>query len=194
MKAAWAGRRAVVARLLLCSAAALPAISQVTSPAFPDITGETLSGQSVSLPSAATGRLAILCIGFSHGSQTHVKKWAEESRKRFDKDSIPVYTVAVLEDAPRFVRPMAVRGMKSSTPTDQRDRFIVVYSKENELKQAVQFTNSAESYVVLLDAAGHVAWRHAGEVSEAAVRDLSSRMRTLQRAAHGKNDYLIRRS
>jgi ATP10 protein len=167
----------LLAAFAFCGAAGQSASSQTAiSPPFPQISGQTLSDQPISLPAAAAGKPAILCIGFSHGSQNHVKNWAEQARKSFAKDSIAVYSIAVLEDAPRFVRPMAIRGMKSGTPPEVRDRFIVVTSKEKELQQAVHSSNSSAAYVVLLDSSGRIAWQYSGDVSDAALAELRNKL------------------
>jgi hypothetical protein len=102
---------------------------------MPQITGESLSGKQVSLPSASAGSVAIICIGFSHASQSQLKPWTERAMNEFrHQGRVVVYSIAVLEDAPRLVRGMAVHGMKSGVPAQQHDRFVVVYHGENEFE------------------------------------------------------------
>ena len=84
-----------------------------------------------------------------------------------------VYSIAVLEDAPRFVRGMAVHGMKSDTPAAQQDHFVVVYHGESELKRVTNFKCSEEAYVVLLDPKGEIKWAIHGAVNDAATEDLA---------------------
>src|SRR5215467_1026935 len=103
--------------------------------ALPPVEGETLSGKKVTLPAAAGGQPALLIIGFTHGSQTQTKAWAD----RAAHDRLPAWSVAVLEDVPRLVRGMATHGIRGGTPKDRFDRFVLVFHGEKALKQAVGF-------------------------------------------------------
>ncbi|MDQ2842364.1 MAG: hypothetical protein M3Y72_15235 [Acidobacteriota bacterium] len=167
----------VLVALLAYGLIAISGRSQSALDPFPQVTGESLSGKPLSLPA---GNAVILCIGFSHSSQSHLKDWVDQARKRFNNDPhIAIYSIAVLEDAPRFVRPMAVHGMKNDTPVDERDRFIVVYSNEKALKHAVRFVSPSDAYIVLLDRAGNIAWHFHGDASQNAMTELSNRVRTI---------------
>ena len=136
---------------------------------FPQMEGENLLGKKVTLPDATNGHAAVIVIGFTHGSQNQTKAWTASVQQE-----LPVYSIAVLEDAPRLVRGMAVRGMKGGVPEDKRDRFIVVYSNEKELKQAAGFDRPDEAYVLLLDKDGAIHWRFHGPVTDAALQELES--------------------
>jgi hypothetical protein len=148
---------------------------------MPRITGENLSGKQVSLPFASRGLVAIICIGFSHASQSQLKPWAERATKTFGRnDRVLVYSIAVLEDAPRLVRGMAVHGMKSRVPAQQHDRFVVVYQGESELKRITGFQRSEDAYILLLDRRGEIRWVSHGPVSDATLQELTERVRSLQ--------------
>jgi hypothetical protein len=150
---------------------------------MPRITGENLSGKQVSLPSTSAGAVAIICIGFSRASQSQLKPWAERATKAFrQNDRVLVYSVAVLEDAPRLVRGMAVHGMRSRVPAQQQDHFIVVYRGESELKRITGFQRPEEAYVLLLDPRGEIQWVSHGPVSDAALQELTDRVRSIQRS------------
>lgn len=110
-------------------------------------------------------------IGFTHASQSQTKPWTERLAADFDH-----YSIAVLEDAPRLVRGMAVGGIKGSVPKDQRDRFLVVFKGEKEMKAAVGFERPDDAYVVLLDPDGSIVWRFHGAVNENALGELKTRI------------------
>jgi len=136
---------------------------------FPRVEGENLLGQKTALPDAAAGRPAVVVIGFTHSSQGQTKAWAARLQ-----GGLSTYSVAVLEDAPRLVRGMAVHGMKGGVPEEQRDHFVVIYHNEKELKQAAGFDHPDDAYVLLLDKEGAIQWRFHGAVSDAAVEELKS--------------------
>jgi hypothetical protein len=135
--------------------------------ALPPTAGETLAGKKVSLPEAFGGKPPAVILGFTHASQKETKAWAEKLR-----GVGPVWSMAVLEDAPRLVRGMAVHGMKGGTPKDEYDRFVVVYKGEKELKQAAEFGPPDDAYVVVVDGSGAIRRRYHGPPTDEAVAQI----------------------
>ena len=136
--------------------------------AISPIEGETLSGKKVTLPAAAGGEPALLIIGFTHGSQAQAKAWTLRVHDRF-----PAWSIAVLEDVPRLVRGMATHGIRSGTPKDQYDRFLLVFHGEKQLKQAAGFDHPDDAYLLVIDGAGAIRWSFHGPVTDAAVEQLA---------------------
>ena len=135
------------------------------------------------LPSASAGSVAITCIGFSHASQSQLKSWAERATKAFrQNDRVLVYLIAVLEDAPRWIRGMAVHGMRTRVSAQQHDHFVVVYQGERELKGITGFQRPEDAYVLLLDSTGKIQWVSHGPVSAAALQELTDRVRSIQQS------------
>src|SRR5690349_9633332 len=112
----------------LCGVVALCAGIVYAQGTIPTIEGETLSGKKISLPAAVGAAPALLIIGFTHASQKQTKEWSMRVHGRF-----PAWSIAVLEDVPRLVRGMATHGIKSGTPKDQYDRFVLVFHGEKQL-------------------------------------------------------------
>ncbi len=135
---------------------------------LPAIEGQSLTDQKVKLPD---GHATALVIGFTHGSQTQTKAWAQRIGGAF-----PVYSIAVLEDVPKLVRGMASHGIKSGVPENQRGRFLLVYHNEKELKQAAGFSTPDDAYVLVVDKSGGIPWKYHGAVSEAAFDQLKAQM------------------
>jgi len=136
---------------------------------FPRVEGENLLGQKTALPDASAGHEAVIVIGFTHTSQNQTKAWAARLQHE-----LPTYSIAVLEDAPRLVRGMAVHAMKGGVPEDQRDHFVVLYHNEKELKEAAGFDRADDAYVLLLDKDGVIQWKFHGPVTDAAVEELKA--------------------
>ena len=141
---------------------------------LPTLETESLAGRKVVLPDAAKGHPAVLVIGFTHASQNQMKPWSTSLEPDF-----PTYSIAVLEDAPRLVRPMAVAGMKSGVAQDQRPRYLVLTHREKELKAAAAFTTADDAYLLLLDRDGAIRWRFHGSFTDAARADLKSQFAAL---------------
>jgi hypothetical protein len=169
--------------VLLCIfIAAFPAMP-LRGEQMPQIAGESLSGKQVSLPSAVSGSVAIIFIGFSHASQSQLKPWRERTTHEFRQNArVRVYSIAVLQDAPRLIRGMIVRGMKNGVPAEEHSRFLVVYHGESELKRITGFNGPGQAYMLLLDPKGEIVWRHRGPVTDAAFKELSDRVDAILRS------------
>ena len=156
-------------------------LSAVCAETLPEIEGENLAGKKIVLPEASAGHVAILVIGFSHASQNETKAWADRLDRQFPNPAmVTVYPVAVLEAVPRLVRGMASHGIRSGTPKEQRDRFLLVYHKEAELKAAAGFSAPDDAYILLLDGHGAIHWRFHGPLTDSAVAELEKQVQAAE--------------
>ena len=153
-------------------------VSAAWSAQFPKTAGESLAGQQLVLPDSLKGHTAVIVVGFSKSSQNEVKEWDNRARKQLD--GIEVYQVAVLEDAPSFIRGMIKHAMKGSMPADRQSRFMIVIKGEAELKKAADFSATGDAYVFLLDGNGEIRWRTHGAVTDPSLNELSNRIRGLK--------------
>jgi len=145
---------------------------------IPKTTGESLAGQQVTLPDSIKGHASVVIVGFSKSSQEAVKEWDKSARKGLG--DIDVYQVAVLEDAPSFVRGMIKHAMKSATPADRQSHFLVVVKGAAELKRAASFLQADEPYVLLLNGSGEIVWKMHGAVSDPAVKELAMKAQAVR--------------
>ena len=163
-------------RLFAC--AVLLLASTLKGEQFPPTGGQNLLGKPVFLPAAAAGQPAILVLGFTHASQNQTKAWSQRLEKQFPPPApVWIYSIAVLQDVPKLVRGMAVHGIKSGVPAEQHARFLLVYRKEEELKQAAGFTAPDDAYIVVLDPAGAIRWRFHGPVTDSAIDQLLAQLK-----------------
>lgn len=149
---------------------------------MPKTASESLAGRPMTLPDSLKGHPAVVIVGFSKNSQSRVKEWDSQARRQLG-EAFDVYQVAVLEDAPRFVRGMITRAMKGSTPAERQEHFLIVVKGEAELKKAAAFSASDDAYVLLLDGTGDVRWRTHGAVSEAALGELREQVEKMKQGA-----------
>ncbi len=145
---------------------------------LPKTASESLAGQAVTLPDSIEGHASVVIVGFSKSSQDAVKEWDTRARKQLG--GTDVYQVAVLEDAPSFVRGMIKHAMKGSTPADRQSHFLVVVKGEAELKKAAAFAEADEPYVLLLDGKGEIRWRTHGSVTDSALKELADKVQGLR--------------
>ena len=140
---------------------------------LPKMQAESLSGHEVVLPLATAGHPAVIVIGFSHSSSKTMEHWDREIGAQVTaKPGVPLYNVAVIQDAPKFVRGMITHSIKALVPAAGQDRFLTVVQGEEELKKAVNFSSVADVYVLVLDASGNIVFNTHGEPSETAKKQL----------------------
>jgi hypothetical protein len=157
--------------------ASLPGALVSFAEEMPHITGQTLVNKQIDFPSACAGSACIIVIGFSHGSRSQVKAWTDRANTDLHNGpTVAVYSMAVLEDAPRLVRGMAVHGIKSGIPDGQRDHFAVVYQGEAALKRVAGFRKTNDAYVLLMDRTGNIIWTTSGPVSDTLFSDLKNHL------------------
>jgi hypothetical protein len=164
--------RLTICFLLLCLA---PAFGEQ----IPKTASESLAGQQVTLPDSIKGHPAVVIVGFSKSSQDAVKAWDKAARKQLG-NAFDVYQVAVLEDAPSFVRGMIKHAMRGSVPANLQSHFLVVVKGEAELKKVAEFSQADEPYVMLLDGSGEIRWRTHGAVDDSALKELAGKAEGLK--------------
>lgn len=140
---------------------------------LPRLQTKTLTGHEVTLPDASHGRVAILIVGFTHASSKTTAPWTREAEKVFGSDPrYVVYSVAVLEDVPRFIRGMVVGSIRRDTPAARQDRFLTVFKDEKTWKQVAQYSAPNDAYIMALDANGDIRYQEHGLHSDAAFAKL----------------------
>lgn len=137
---------------------------------IPQVNAQSLNGKSVSLPNDFAGKAAILIVGFSHAGGDQCGPFARRLEKETEvsQGSVTVYQIAVLESAPRLVRPMIMHGMRNAVPKDEQDRFLPLFHAEKEWKQVARFSPAAEdhAYLLVVGPDGSVRWTGDGRFSE----------------------------
>jgi hypothetical protein len=141
--------------------------------AMPMTQAQSLSGHTLTLPDAIAGHPAVIVIGFTQGSQRAMERWDKEIGAQVTaRPGVPLYNIAVIQDAPKFVRGMIKGSMKVLVPAAGQDNFLTVVQGQEELKKAVDFAAGGEAYVVVLDASGKIVFHTHGDPSETAKKQV----------------------
>ena len=167
-----------LAAFLLAAAASLtiPAAAQQ----FPHLEEESLAGQKVVLPESVSGKIAVLVLGFSKASSTPTGAWARRLHEEFEKNpGFALYQLAVIEEAPSFIRPMITSGMKKGMPDAQRAYVVPVVHRESELKKLVNFKQPDDAYIVLLDRNSTIVYQTHGASLDPGYTELRSKVQAL---------------
>lgn len=157
----------IIAILIASLAAVAPSPALAPGDPMPPLRGEFLSGRKAVLPDAARGRVALVALGFSYGSRIAVESWVMRFRRDFGADSaLTFFEVPVLGGMARAARPFIDGGMRRGTPKALHENVITVYGGANDWKLRLGFREPDDAYLLLLDPAGHIVWRHAGPFRE----------------------------
>ena len=149
---------------------------------FPRLQEQNLNGQQVVLPEAASGKIAVLVLGFTRSSQNPCGAWAKRVLDDFGKSSgVVLYQLPVLEDAPRPLHGMIVSGIKKGVPENVRGTFVPVMHDEAALKKLVGWSESSadDAYVILLDRNGAILFQTHGATPDPAYAALHSKLQSL---------------
>jgi len=166
----------VLGCLLAAELAASQGIPPMPQP-MPKIQGESLSGHAVVLPDSATGKVAVLIFGFSKASKGPTGDWEKKISADFaSQPAFTVYQLPVLEDVPRFIRGMVISGMKKGVAENKRDHFVPILQGEAALKKLVNYKDSDDAYLVILDPDGKIPGQMHGPLTDTGYSQLRDKL------------------
>jgi hypothetical protein len=158
------------------------AMVQVLSPGepMPVLKGEFLTGRPAVLPDAASGRVALLALGFTYDSRFAVEAWVGRFRKDFgDNPQVTFYEVPMIGGMARLGKWFIDSGMRKGTPKKDQENVVTVYGGTDPWKHRLDFQSPNAAYLLLLDQHGMVRWRHSGEFDRKAYDEMSVQVAAL---------------
>ncbi|HEX4810035.1 MAG TPA: hypothetical protein VH325_13945 [Bryobacteraceae bacterium] len=136
---------------------------------LPMLSGHTVSGKLLELPSAAKGSNRVLVFSFAKSASADSRAWSQHLVADADPSSPVIsYRVIVLESVPKLFRGMAVSGIKSGVPQALWDTTVLLYQDEALWKKRLAVTADDRCYIVLLDGEGRLRWVSPGPFSNSA--------------------------
>jgi len=149
---------------------------------LPPLRGEFLTGRQAQLPDAASGRVALLALGFTYNSRFPVEAWIGRFRKDFGSNpQVTFYEIPMISGMARLGKWFIDSGMRKETPLSDQENVITVYGGADSWKQRLGYQSPDAAYLVLLDRHGAVRWRHSGAFDEKAYSDLNAQVSALLR-------------
>ena len=161
-------------------AAAVPVAGLAVGETLPTLRGEFLTGSPALLPQAASGRVALLLLGFTYDSRYAVEAWTKKFRQQFEKNPrVTFYEIPMIGGMARMGKWFIDSGMRRGTPKADQENVITVYGGTDPWKKRVAFGDPKAAYLILIDQNGTVAWQYAGGFDEEPYRALSSEVSRL---------------
>lgn len=168
----------------LMASAAAPVVELAVGDQLPPLQGEFLSGRTAILPQAASGRVALLMLGFTYDARFQVEAWAQRFRQDFgNKTGVTFFEIPMIGGMARLGKWFIDSGMRRGTPKGDHENVITVYGGTDAWKQRVGFNDPKAAYLILLNQHGRVAWRSAGSLDEQRYSTLSSEVSRLLSAS-----------
>jgi hypothetical protein len=162
------------------ASAAAPVVQMTVGDQLPPLRGEFLSGRTAVLPQAASGRVALLMLGFTYDSRFQVEAWAKRFRHDFGtKPGVTFFEIPMIGGMARMGKWFIDSGMRRFTPKADHENVITVYGGTDAWKQRVGLNDPKATYLILIDQHGRVAWRSAGSLDEQRYSTLSSEVSRL---------------
>jgi len=164
----------------LTACAATPVAEITVGDQLPPLKGESLSGRAAGLPQAASGRVALLLLGFTYDSRFQVEAWAKKFRQDFGtQPGVTFFEIPMIGGMARLGKWFIDGGMRRGTPKADHENVMTVYGGTDGWKQRVGFRDPRAAYLILLDPNGKVVWRYAGSLDEERYKVLSSEVSRL---------------
>jgi hypothetical protein len=149
---------------------------------LPSLRGNFLTGRQAQLPDAASGRIALLALGFTYNSRFPVEAWIDSFRKEFGENPhVTFYEIPMIGGMARLGKWFIDSGMRRGTPRSDQENVITVYGDTGSWKRRMGYQSPDAAYLVLLDKHGAVRWQHSGAFDEEAYKDLHSQVSGLLR-------------
>jgi hypothetical protein len=166
--------------LALTAPAADPVVELSIGDQLPLLKGSFLSGRTAVLPDAASGRVALLMLGFTYDSRFQVEAWAKRFRQDFGtKPGVTFFEIPMIGGMARMGKWFIDGGMRRGTPKADHENVITVYGGTDTWKQRVGLNDPKAAYLILIDQHGRVAWHSAGSLDEQRYSALSSEVSRL---------------
>ena len=147
---------------------------------MPALKGESLTGRQATLPNAASGRVALLALGFTYSSRFAVEAWIGRFRKDFgEMPQVTFYEIPMIGGMARLGKWFIDSGMRKGTPRKDHENVITVYGGTEPWKQRLGYQSPDSAYLILLDRRGIVRWRHNGTFDEGSYKSLSEQVTVL---------------
>jgi hypothetical protein len=176
---AWSIRRHLSFALLAMSW--LAASDGAIAARIPEVHGTSLSNEPVNLPEALQGKVGVLVLGFSRDSRAADSAWGKRLAADYRESStVWCYEMPVLAGAPRMIRGLIVKSMKSSVPANEQTRFVVILDNEAAWKTVAHYGRPDDPYILVVDSQGNVVWQTQGVLTDAGYVALKERVEALR--------------
>ena len=145
-------------------------------PHFPTIEGQNIDGRPFKLPDDFEGLYNIVFIAYSQQHQSDVDEWMPHARDLAAAfPDIQVYELPVVREMAWFMREQLGYWMSNGISDSlARATTITLYTDVQTFNQDLNFPDTDEIGIALVDRFGNVVWRERGECAKAKLNHLEN--------------------
>ena len=144
---------------------------------FPTVSGSNLLRQKLTLPQDFQGKFNLLFVPFEQWQQMEVDSWMALAKKLEEQfDGLVYYELPTIQSRNTFFKTFINEGMRAGIPNPKtRERTITLYLDKADFRAALDMTDEAHIYVLVVDQQGKEFFRTRGPYGpegEAALRQV----------------------
>jgi len=141
---------------------------------FPAVKASSLAGKEVSIPADLAGKPALLFVGYEQMTQFDIDRWLL-ALQAAGISSAPVYELPTIPGlVPGLFAGRITEGMRTGIPAEDWASVVTIYGDASKVAEFFGNEVRLPARVVLLDAAGKVAFFHDRGFSPGALDRLRS--------------------
>jgi len=144
---------------------------------FPTVSGSNLLRQKLTLPQDFQGKFNLIFVPFEQWQQIEVDSWMALAKK-FEEhfEGLVYYELPTIQSRNTFFKTFINEGMRAGIPNPKtRERTITLYLDKADFRAALDMTDEAHIYVLVVDQQGNEFFRTRGPYSldrESALRQV----------------------
>jgi hypothetical protein len=147
---------------------------------FPQVSGQSLEKEVISLPEHIKGRSVVLLLGYVQNSQFDIDRWL--IGLDMTKTQVDVYELPTIQGMfPRFFKSKINEGMRKGIPKELWKGVVTIYDDGEKLQGFTGNINSNNARVILLDQSGKIKYFYDNGFSVGALNSLKTNLEQLNR-------------
>jgi len=144
---------------------------------FPKVSGSNLLRQKLTLPQDFQGKFNLIFIPFEQWQQMEVDSWMALAKKLEEQfEGLVFYELPTIQSRNSFYQIFINEGMRAGIPNPKtRERTITLYLDKSDFRTALDMSDEAHIYVLVVDRQGKEFFRTRGPYrseGEAALRQI----------------------
>jgi len=135
---------------------------------FPNVSGNDLLRNKVSLPDDLSSRLNILIVAFQQWHQGLVNSWVPFLNQMVEQNpELDYYELPTIRKMNWLSRSIIDNGMRAGIPShDTRRRTITLYIDKEPFKKELKIPDESDIHLFLVLKDGEILWSESGAISE----------------------------
>lgn len=134
---------------------------------FPDLSAETLAGDSIRFPDDVQGTYTLLVLAFKRGAQPLVDSWLDPFIQRYSNNKlVDYYEIPMISGGWKVLSGWIDSGMRSGVPGAKHGHVATYYGPLKSYIRQLKIEDLRDSYVFLLNPNGQIIWSANGKADK----------------------------